>query len=290
MTRRAKNSVRVALLALLVLWMLSSCDSPRVSLEWPRQSVCPGERVPLTASLRETGRTGPVRFTWESPECGKFEGGMASYSPDIYWIAPDRSGLCRIWVSVFVDENKIAEKELSVNVFVPEAKASTLDVTQQYPAQAETGDTSINEHEVDHGRSGRSCLAVVCRSNQRCRVTWTAPPGNLGQEPGRDLSGASAVSFWARGLRGTEQIEAFAGDTALNSSTTPYPSTLAPTYAVDPTTGKTLELSANWRQFTIPLSGADLKNLPVLFQVHVLPSSGASTPMTVFVDEISYVR
>ncbi|MBI3467438.1 MAG: hypothetical protein HY000_30890, partial [Planctomycetes bacterium] len=75
---------------------------------------------------------------------------------------------------------------------------------------------------------------------------------------GIDLSGATALTFWARGEQGGETIEFFMGGVGRDAGTgapiAPYPDS-SPRV---PSIGTTFPLTTVWQQFTIPLAGRDL--------------------------------
>lgn len=88
----------------------------------------------------------------------------------------------------------------------------------------------------------------------------TKPRCNWGESPdaGFDLTGATAVTFWARGERGGERIEVFAGgigrDAATGTPLQPYPDSFARVPAI----GQAITLTKKWTRHTIDLSGRDL--------------------------------
>jgi hypothetical protein len=96
----------------------------------------------------------------------------------------------------------------------------------------------------------------------------------------RNLSWAKRLTFWARGHYGLEEIWASAGADAVGHFPSTFP--LTP----DPKSGEgMLKLTAEWKQYTIPLSG-NLTNLPVLFDVLIPPAGGA--PVIIYLDDIVY--
>lgn len=84
-----------------------------------------------------------------------------------------------------------------------------------------------------------------------------SPQPNFGTEPnaGIDLTGATALTFWARGQNGGETIEFFMGGVGRDSSTgqptSPYPDS---TVVVK----QTFTLTAQWMQYSLNLTGHDL--------------------------------
>jgi hypothetical protein len=83
------------------------------------------------------------------------------------------------------------------------------------------------------------------------------PQPNFGAIPhaGIDLTGATALTFWARGAVGNERVDFFTGgigyDPATQAPTAPYPDS-APRA---PAPGSLVTLSKDWQKFTIDLTG-----------------------------------
>lgn len=88
----------------------------------------------------------------------------------------------------------------------------------------------------------------------------TAPQLNFGTVPnaGINLSGATALTFWARGEVGGEQIEFFMGgvgrDADTGAAVEPYPDSTPRR----PGVGTVCHLTTAWQKFTIDLTGASL--------------------------------
>lgn len=90
----------------------------------------------------------------------------------------------------------------------------------------------------------------------------TVPEPNFGQHPdaGIDLSGATALRFWARGEVGGERIEFFMGGVGRDPATgeprfdAPYPDS-SPRY---PAQGTVFTLSRKWQEFVIDVHNLDL--------------------------------
>jgi len=89
----------------------------------------------------------------------------------------------------------------------------------------------------------------------------TQPRCNWGEYPdaGFDLTGAKKITFWARGEKGGEQIDFFAGGIGRNANTEaiiqPYPDS----FARVPSIGHTITLTKNWKKYIIDLRRKDLR-------------------------------
>ena len=276
-----------AVLAAAVLG--TGCRGPRMTLTATPQEVAPGEVVRISSPLDRLSSKNPdLRFDFLT-DGDNFSTGVAESSPLRFWTAPSAPGVHRVTVVAYDKQVEITRKTVTVTVRPPSGR--TLDVQFAAPPAVTQGGTiqdnkvALDEQWKENTHSGRSCSRIVCQAgNESCRVTWSAPPGNFGQERGLDLSWAKTLSFWARGHRGGEHIRVWTGAEREFQ----YPSTLAPLLAKDPVSGReSLDLTTDWRQFTIPLKG-DLSNLPVLFDVLALPAGGA--PVILYLDDIFYAQ
>jgi len=114
-------------------------------------------------------------------------------------------------------------------------------------------DVSINASSFDNPHSGTTCIKIVYSNaaSQGARWTglyWQSPANNWGDRKGGfDLSGATRLTFWARGENGGERIEEF----KIGGITGLYPdSDIA---GIGP-----VLLTAEWKQYEVDLRGKDL--------------------------------
>jgi hypothetical protein len=110
------------------------------------------------------------------------------------------------------------------------------------------------------------------------------PRCNWGEVPnaGFDLTGATRVTFWARGERGGEQIEFFAGGLGVITGM-PYPDS----FSRVPDIGQSTTLTNIWQQYAIDLSG---KNLSYVVGGFAWVASAAKNPSgaVFYLDDIRY--
>jgi len=125
---------------------------------------------------------------------------------------------------------------------------------------------------TDHPHSGATAIRAEFRDTVGANfggfylLNGVLPPGaqapraNFGTIPnaGFDLTGATALTFWARGQRGGERIEFFMGGVGRNPSTgQSLPGTAYPDST--PVVKSTFVLTVNWRQYRLNLSGKNLR-------------------------------
>jgi len=115
------------------------------------------------------------------------------------------------------------------------------------------GDVSCSGSCTDNPHSGATCIKIMYRPNisQGARwvgIYWLNPANNWGEKKGGyDLTGATKLTFWARGEKGGERIE----EVKMGGISGSYPdSDIA---AIGP-----VVLTTDWQQFEIPLEGKDL--------------------------------
>jgi hypothetical protein len=102
--------------------------------------------------------------------------------------------------------------------------------------------------------SGDSCIKITfaAKGSNWAGIYWLEPENNWGSTPdgGYDLTGATKITFWARGENGGEQIEFFAGG-VTGSHPDSFPKT---------STGS-ITLTRSWQEYAIDLTGLDLSHV-----------------------------
>jgi len=109
-------------------------------------------------------------------------------------------------------------------------------------------------------------------------VAWQHPANNWGDmEGGFDLTGASELELWARGEYGGEKVSFGVG--------------LLEKDRAHPDSGITkidgIELTREWQRYSIPLKKLDLSSIKTGFVVTLV---GRSTPVTIYLDSIRFIR
>ena len=109
-------------------------------------------------------------------------------------------------------------------------------------------------------------------------VAWQDPPNNWGDvDGGYDLTGATELELWARGEYGGEKVSLGVG---LLGEETAHPDSGRKKV-------EDIVLTREWQRFRIPLKKLDLSSIKTGFVVTV---TGRSSPVTVYLDSIRYVR
>ncbi len=133
----------------------------------------------------------------------------------------------------------------------------------------------IDEACTENPKIGNECTKITFASDSGwAGIVWQHPAGDWGDAPGGfDLSGASKLSFWARGTEGGEKVTIGIGNI------TP-PKRYHDTFSAK----KDLTLTKDWQQFQIDLRGKNLTRIKSALYFTTL-SSGQSSSF--FLDEIT---
>jgi len=143
------------------------------------------------------------------------------------------------------------------------------------------GAVTINSGNRDNPYSGATCLKIVYTGEPAqgagwVGVFWQNPENNWGSKDGGfNLSGAKKLTFWARGEKGGEKLEFKVG-----GITGAFPDT--DMIGVGP-----LELTPEWKQYTIDLEGLDLSYMSGGF---IWAASRMDNPegFVVYLDDVIY--
>jgi hypothetical protein len=134
----------------------------------------------------------------------------------------------------------------------------------------------MDAHSTDNPHSGTECLKVsVTDDDGWAGVVWQSPANDWGKKPGgKDLTGATRLTFWARGANGGEKVTFSYG--LLKDS--PFH---------DSSSGKLADvvLTPDWKQYTIDLTGKDLSLIKTPFCWELHHKDG---PVTFYLDDIRY--
>jgi hypothetical protein len=151
-----------------------------------------------------------------------------------------------------------------------------------YPSgwMGDISSVSFDSNWTSNPRTGTSCIKITfqARSNNWAGIYWQEPENNWGIVPngGYDITGATNLTFWARGENGGERVEFFAG-----GITGPYPDSLPKT-----STGY-ITLTNSWQRYTIGLTGKNLSHVIGGFG-WVANSSHNPNGATFYLDDIRY--
>ncbi len=146
--------------------------------------------------------------------------------------------------------------------------------------------------------SGTTCIRCEQKGSRKDQGGWMflngylkkwdeTPKPNDGKKGGAglDLSGADALRFYARGKKGGEVVEFFTcgfGYDPKNIKTTDNPDS-----STKKSTGQVI-LTKDWKEYVIPLNGADLSYIVCGFGYEVSGAANAKKDIVFYLDEIRF--
>jgi len=167
-------------------------------------------------------------------------------------------------------------------------------------------DVEINPGCFENPYSGATCIENKFNGTGTSWGGWylmngvlegeeTEPKSNWGEYPdaGFNLTGATKLTFWARGKEGGERVEFFAFGVGRDPNTgvpiAPYPDS-SPKVTI---CGKLnspcyVTLSKEWRQYTIDLNGVNLSYVLGGFGWVTNALQNKNKPVTFYLDDIKY--
>jgi Glycosyl hydrolases family 2, TIM barrel domain len=138
---------------------------------------------------------------------------------------------------------------------------------------------AMDEKWADNPHSGKVCMKCQFNSNDGFGgIVWQSPANDWGDAPGgKNLTGATKLTFWARGDTGGESVNFSLGVIGKDR----------PFHDSDSAALKDVVLTKDWQQYTIDLTGKDLTCIKTGF-VWVVGAKGK--PVTFYLDDIRYEK
>jgi hypothetical protein len=118
------------------------------------------------------------------------------------------------------------------------------------------GDVKINPGAVENPHSGKTSIKITYSGKMTQNAGWAGmywqqPANNWGDKKGGfNLTGATKLTFWARGAKGGEKISEF----KMGGITGEYPD--SDSAAIGP-----VELTPEWQKYTVELKDKDLSHV-----------------------------
>jgi len=144
------------------------------------------------------------------------------------------------------------------------------------------GDIRINEGSRENPYSRNSCIkvtytALASQNASWAGVYWQSPANNWGQlKGGYDLTGAKALTFWARGEKGGEVVNKFMMGGISGTYSDSDSITIGP-----------ITLTNEWKKYEIDLTGLDLSYISGGFG-WVANIDSNTEGVTFYLDDIRY--
>ena len=211
---------------------------------------------------------------------------------------PKAGGIYRLFAYVHDNHNGAAVANVPVLVkggdkapiAAVKAPVTTLPFTVYADAEAPAGQVFIpsgymgnagaikaNEGYTVKPHSGKTCMQWQYNAKDNWGgVVWQSPANDWGdKDGGKNLNGATKLTFWARGEQGGEVISFLCG---VISRDKPFFDTVQ-------TKLDKVALTPEWKQYTIDLKGKDLTRIKTAFG-WTLAAEGK--PVTFYLDDIRY--
>jgi len=260
-------------------------------------------RVLLDAA---TANGGPITVSWElhrdwfqygtggdeMPEAPQYPSAIVNANDrEAELRMPREGGGYRLYAYVHDSHGggAVANVSLFVNgpVPKPQFRASALPLVVYGDDQAEppyapsgwignTAAVGFTPDWQDNPHTGKTCMKLQYRDKSGwAGIIWQNPANDWGDKPGgRNLSGATALEFWARGETGGETVNFSFGGIHNDK---PF---------CDSAEGKVrVALTKNWKQYSISLSGKNLRCIKSGFGWTV---AAEGNPITFYVDDVRY--
>ncbi|MGI9519971.1 MAG: glycoside hydrolase family 2 TIM barrel-domain containing protein [Pirellulaceae bacterium] len=209
--------------------------------------------------------------------------------------APTEPGIYRVYAYVGDGNGAAAVANVPFRVRSPQeespqgAQAELPFVVYDEPASStafaasgwmgNTGAISLDDGCKDNPHAGEHCLKFGYSSGGNWGgVVWQNPPDDWGDKPGGfDLTGATKLTFWARGAEGGEKMKFGFG--LLGRDKTHFD------------TGKKetdeISLTTEWQQYSIDLTDLDLARIKTGFYWTL---AGQGKPLEFYLDDIMFEK
>ncbi|MBD3342747.1 MAG: hypothetical protein GF353_26860 [Candidatus Lokiarchaeota archaeon] len=263
--------VIVAIVSVLVVILLNQGPEPdfSISVNPIEISVQQGGKIPVSVNVIALNNYKHPIYLSATSENSEI---ASSFSIQSMKAAPSFSSIMTIDVNSNVEPQTYTliikgigadGKEKNCNLILNVSPAPNFDPTPAtalfYPSgfMGDIGDIILNDNFTNTVHTGRSCIQIqysakMSHNKGWSGIYWQYPDKNWGDSPdARDLTGATRITFWARGQKGGERVEFKTG--GINGK---YKDSMGGPYS----TG-VLNLSTGWEQFTINLKGKDLSHV-----------------------------
>jgi len=118
------------------------------------------------------------------------------------------------------------------------------------------GDLQLKVDHAENCKAGGTCIQIIYSAKKTqgadwAGIYWQDPANNWGdRDGGFDLTGASKLTFWARGEKGGEKIDEFRSGGIPGEYFDSDVAYMGP-----------VVLTAEWKKYEIELTGKDLKSI-----------------------------
>jgi hypothetical protein len=186
-------------------------------------------------------------------------------------------------ISIFYDGMLIAAEKLAQNMPFAVYTEKNSRTNHFVPSgwMGDYGAVKIDQGCKDNPYSGSTCIKIAYSGEPTQGAGWVGvyyqnPENNWGSKDGGfNLSNAKKLNFWAKGAKGGEKLEF-----KIGGITGTYPDS-------DMTSVGPLELTSEWKQYSIDLEGLDLSYISGGF-VWAASKMDNQDGFVIYLDDIMY--
>jgi len=280
---------------------LAPAVAPRFSFEGGLQ-LDPGAEFDVNADVQDP-EGGPIRARWVlRPEAGEYltggdfrptlpdiDGAIVDSGPDSARVrVPDEPGPYRLFLYAWDEAGNAATANTPLLVKGEPVRRFPISVYEDgfqhmpwVPSgwMGGTDELALDGEYADDVYEGARSIRIRYEGKFGwAGIAWQHPPNNWGdQDGGFDLTGATELELWARGEYGGEKVSFGVGLLEKDKA--------HPDSGIAKIDG--IELTREWTRYRIPLKKLDLSSIKTGF---VVTLTGRSTPVTIYLDSIRFVR
>lgn len=150
---------------------------------------------------------------------------------------------------------RVTQTAEAFRIILTDSANHTVDIMSIFITSGWMGDIQsldVNSTFSDNCYSNPNCIKIIWMPSDKMEwvgLSWQYPANNWGDKPGCNLRGARAISFWAKGENGNENIRVFANRNKKGFSTE----------------SGVISLSKDWNNYTVDLQNKDLSNVSNAF-------------------------
>ena len=219
------------------------------------------EKYPYDVSLSAPEQSTDVSVTFNSP-IGK---PTPTFTSTLTVSASPNASVGTYTITIYAigaQESKEHSCKYTLHITAGSDVSPSMSVTNLFYASGwmgDWGDIKLDTASTNNPHSTPLCIKITysaagSQGNEWAGLYWQYPTNNWGDKTGgRDLTGVTKLTFWARGEIGGEK-----GEFKVGGISGQFPDSIQPAVTTEPAV---VTLSAQWQQYTIDLTGKDLSHV-----------------------------
>lgn len=225
-------------------------ESPIALFSYAPHEPKMGDEITLDASQSYDPDGKIEEYEWNFGDGSKAKGVLVKYSYS-------KSGTFTVKLTVTDDKGAKNVKYSEIKVISMEKIVNVPDAFYPSGWMGDWEDITLDDASTDNSHSEPTCIKITYSAAQSqgkgwAGIYWQYPDNNWGDKPGgHDLTGATKLTFWARGEKSGETAEFKVG-----GITGKYSDSIQ-----SPVSTGVIVLSDKWQKYTIDLTGKDLSQV-----------------------------